>query len=209
MPVIIFGGILGGIATATEVAVLAVIYALIVGVIYYKEIKISELPNQLINLVKLTGSVMFLTGISLVFAWVMAAEHVPEFVGAVIKNMTNSPSVFLLISNITLIFFTGLMDGLPALLIFYPIFRPIAADFGINQLHFALLSIASCGIGLAIPPIGLLLIVISAIGNIGLSQMIKPMIPYVAILVFTLLIIIYLPWITLVLPRIFFPLSGF
>jgi C4-dicarboxylate transporter, DctM subunit len=209
MPVIIFGGILGGVATATEVAVLAVIYAIIIGVLYYRENKWSDLPQQLINVVKITGSVMFLAGVSMVFSWILAAEHVPEFVSSLIKNMTKDPHVFLFISNMTFVFFTALMDGLPALLIFYPVLSPIAMDFGISALHFALLSIACCGIGLTIPPIGMLLIVVSGIGKIELSQVFRPMIPYVAILLVGLMFIIYIPWITLILPRLVFPQAGY
>jgi C4-dicarboxylate transporter DctM subunit len=209
MPVIIFGGILGGIATCTEIAVLAVIYAVLVGVLYYKEIKLRELPYMLINVVLITGSVMFLVGIATSFSWIMASEQFPDFIAAIIKHLTKSPYVFLLISNLTFIFFSGLMDGLPAILIFFPVLYPIAIDFGISPLHFGLLSVACSGVGLVIPPLGLLLIVVSALGKIGLSQVSKPMIPYVAILIVGLLFITYIPWITLVLPRIVFPLAGY
>ena len=209
MPVIIFGGILGGIATTTEVAVLAVIYALIVGVFYYKEIKFRELPHLMMNVVLITGSVLFLAGIAMSFSWIMAAEQFPEFMGQMIKHLTKSPYVFLLISNLILIFFSGLMDGLPALLIFFPVLSPIANDFGINPLHFALLGVACSGIGLVLHPIGMLLIVVSALGKIELSQVSKPMISYVAILIIGLVVITYAPWITLVLPRMVFPLAGY
>jgi len=209
MPVIIFGGILGGIATTTEIAVLAVIYAVLVGVLYYKEIKWRELPYMLINVVRITGSVMFLVGIATSFSWIMASEQFPEFIGSIITPLTKSPYVFLLISNIIFIFSSALMDGIPALIIFFPVLCPVAMDFGINPLHFALLSVACSGIGLVVPPLGLLLIVVSALGRIELSQVSKPMIPYVAILIGGLLIITYIPWITLVLPRIVFPLAGY
>ena len=123
MPVIIFGGILGGVATATEVAVLAVIYAVIAGVYYYKEISWSEFPNLLSNLVRLIGSVMFLAGVATAFSWIMASEQVPELIGGMIKHVTTSPFVFLLICDFIFIFFSGLIDGLPAVLIFFPILR--------------------------------------------------------------------------------------
>jgi C4-dicarboxylate transporter DctM subunit len=209
MPVIIFGGILGGIATTTEVAVLAVMYAVLVGLFYYKEIRWSQLPRLLLDVVRLTGSVMFLAGIAMAFSWIMAAEQVPQLIGSAIKHVTQSPYVFLLISNLVFVFFSGLMDGLPAILIFFPIFSPIAADFGINALHFALLSVACSGIGLVLPPLGMLLIVVSAVGKIELAKVVKPMIPYVAILIVGLIVITYIPWITLVLPRMAFPAAGY
>jgi tripartite ATP-independent transporter DctM subunit len=209
MPVIIFGGILGGVATTTEVAVLAVIYAVIVGLFYYKEIKWPQLPGLLLSMVRLTGSVMFLAGIAMAFSWVMAAEQVPQMIGSAIKQVTQSPHMFLLISNLVFVFFSGLMDGLPAILIFFPILSPIAADFGINPLHFALLSVACSGIGLVLPPLGMLLIVVSAVGKIELTKLVKPMLPYVAILIAGLMVITYIPWITLVLPRMVFSSGGY
>jgi C4-dicarboxylate transporter DctM subunit len=209
MPVIIFGGILGGIATTTEVAVLAVLYAVLVGLFYYKEIKWPQLPGLLLSMVRLTGSVMFLAGIAMAFSWVMAAEQVPQLIGSAIKQITQNPHMFLLISNLVFVFFSGLMDGLPAILIFFPIFAPIAADFGINSLHFALLSVACSGIGLVLPPLGMLLIVVSAVGKIELTKLVKPMLPYVAILIAGLMVITYIPWITLVLPRMVFSSAGY
>jgi C4-dicarboxylate transporter DctM subunit len=152
---------------------------------------------------------MFLVGVATSFSWIMASEQFPDFIGAIIKPLTKSPYVFLLISNLIFIFSSALMDGLPALIIFFPVLYPVAKDFGINPLHFGLLSVACSGIGLVIPPLGLLLIVVSALGRIELSQVSKPMIPYVAILVVGLFLITYIPWITLVLPRIVFPLAGY
>jgi C4-dicarboxylate transporter, DctM subunit len=209
MPVIIFGGILGGVATATEVAVLAVIYAVIAGVYYYKEISWSEFPSLLSNLVRLIGSVMFLAGVATAFSWIMASEQVPELIGGMIKHVTTSPFIFLLICDFIFIFFSGLIDGLPAVLIFFPILAPVATDFGVSPLHFALLTVACSGIGLVVPPLGMLLIIISAIGRINLSRVSRPMIPYVAILIIGLLIITYIPWITLILPRMAFPSGGY
>jgi tripartite ATP-independent transporter DctM subunit len=209
MPVIIFGGILGGVATTTEVAVLAVIYAVIAGVYYYKEIAWSEFPNLLFNLVRLIGSVMFLAGVATAFSWIMASEQVPQLIGGMIKHVTTSPFVFLLICDFIFILFSGLIDGLPAVLIFFPILAPVATDFGVSPLHFALLTVACSGIGLVVPPLGMLLIIISAIGKVNLSRVSRPMIPYVAILIIGLLIITSIPWITLILPRIAFPSGGY
>ena len=154
------------------------------------------------------GSVMFLAGVATAFSWIMASEQVPELIGGMI-NVTTSPFVFLLICDFIFIFFSGLIDGLPAVLIFFPILAPVATDFGVSPLHFALLTVACSGIGLVIPPLGMLLIIISAIGKINLSKVSRPMIPYVAILIIGLLIITYIPWITLILPRMAFPSGGY
>ncbi len=205
MPVIIFGGILGGIATATEVAVLAVLYALIVGLMVYREVKVSDLPKIFVDTVLITGSVGILTGASMLFSWILATQQVPNMVAKVILSFTHNPYVFLVISNLVFIIAAGLMDGLPALLIFFPILHPIAAQLGIHPIHFALLAVASNGIGLILPPIGLVFIVICSIAKVSVSAVIRPMVPYVGILVTSLLVVLLIPWLVLVLPRLLLP----
>jgi tripartite ATP-independent transporter DctM subunit len=205
MPIIIFGGILGGIATATEVSVLAVVYALVVGLLIYREIKPADLPKMLVDSVMTTGSVMFLAGGSMIFAWIMVHEHVPEMVGNVLLFLTNDPRIFLIISVFIFILAAGILDGLPALLIFFPILHPIAQKFGINSLHFALIAVACNGVGLVLPPIGLLLIIVASIGKVSLSSIFKPMLPYVAILIVSLIIITFNSWFVLLLPNLLLP----
>jgi len=205
MPVIIFGGILGGVATATEVAVLAVLYAILVAFIVYKEIKFSELPKIFTNMLLITGSVMFLLGVSASFTYILATQQVPSMVSQLILSFTQSPYVFLLITNLIFIITAALLDGLPALLIFFPIFYPIAKQLGIHPLQFSLLAVASNGIGLILPPVGLLLIVVCGIAKISLSSVFRTMVPYIAILVLSLLVIMFIPWIILVIPKLLLP----
>jgi tripartite ATP-independent transporter DctM subunit len=205
MPVIIFGGILGGIATATEVAVFAVIYAVIVGVMLYKEIKLSDLPKILTQTVMVTGSTMWLTGGSMIFAWILVNKRVPEMVGNMILPFTNNPYVFLVIAIFVFILGAAILDGLPALLIFYPILNPIALKLGVHPIHFATVAVATCGIGLIFPPIGLLLIVVCSIAKASLSSVLKPMIPYIAILIISLIIVAFNPWYVLLLPKLALP----
>jgi tripartite ATP-independent transporter DctM subunit len=204
MPVIIFGGILGGIATATEVAVLAVLYALVVAIILYKEIKFADLPQIFTNSILITGSVMLLLGVSASFTWILATQQVPQMVSKLILSMTTNPYLFLIVTNLVFILAAALLDGLPALLIFFPIFYPTAKQLGIHPLQFSLLAVASNGIGMILPPIGLLLIVVCGIAKTSLSAVFRPMIPYIAILVFTLFVVMFIPWIILVIPRLFF-----
>ena len=205
MPVIIFGGILGGIATATEVAVLAVIYALIVGLMVYQEIKVKDLPKMFVDTVLITGSVGILTGASMLFSWILATQQVPQMVAKVILSYTTNPYLFLVISNLIFIVAAGLMDGLPALLIFFPILYPVSIQLGIHPIHFALLAVASNGIGLVLPPIGLVFIVLCSIAKVSVSMVMRPMIPYVAILVVSLLVVLLIPWLVLILPRLALP----
>jgi C4-dicarboxylate transporter DctM subunit len=205
MPVIIFGGILGGVATATEVAVLAVLYAIIIALLIYKEIKLSDLPKLFTNMLLITGSVMFLLGVSASFTYILATQQVPKMVSQLILSFTQNPYVFLVITNLLFIITAALLDGLPALLIFFPIFYPIAKQLGIHPLQFSLLAVASTGIGLILPPVGLLLIVVCGIAKTSLSSVFRTMIPYIAILALSLLVIMFIPWIILVIPRLLLP----
>lgn len=205
MPVIIFGGILGGVATATEVAVLAVLYAIIIALLIYKEIKLSDLPKLFTNMLLITGSVMFLLGVSASFTYILATQQVPKMVSQLILSFTQNPYVFLVITNLLFIITAALLDGLPALLIFFPIFYPIAKQLGIHPLQFSLLAVASNGIGLILPPVGLLLIVVCGIAKTSLSSVFRTMIPYIAILALSLLVIMFIPWIILVIPRLLLP----
>ena len=205
MPVIIFGGILGGVATATEVAVLGVIYAFIVSLVVYKEITIADLPRLLTDTVLVSGSVMLMTGASVFLGWILAMQHVPEAVGTIIAAFTRDPHVFMLITMCVFIVTTALLDGLPALLIFFPIFFPLSKQLGIHPLQFTLLAVAADGIGLILPPIGVILIVVCGIGKVSLSSTFKPMIPYIAILLLSFLVIMFVPWFIMVIPRMIWP----
>lgn len=205
MPVIIFGGILGGVATATEVAVLAVLYAIIIALLIYKEIKLSDLPKLFTNMLLITGSVMFLLGVSASFTYILATQQVPKMVSQLILSFTQNPYVFLVITNLLFIITAALLDGLPALLIFFPIFYPIAKQLGIHPLQFSLLAVASNGIGLILPPVGLLLIVVCGIAKTSLSAVFRTMLPYIAILILSLLVIMFVPWIILVIPKLLLP----
>jgi C4-dicarboxylate transporter DctM subunit len=205
MPFIIFGGILGGVATATEVAVLGVLYALIVSVFFYKEIRFSGLPKILNDTVLITGSVMLMTGASVFLSWILATQHVPEMVGDLITSFTSNPYIFLLITMFVFILTTALLDGLPALLIFFPIFFPVAKKLGIHPLQYTLLAVAANGIGLILPPIGVLLIVSCGIARTSLSSTFRTMIPYIGILIISFLVILFIPWFIMVIPRMIWP----
>jgi tripartite ATP-independent transporter DctM subunit len=205
MPVIIFGGILGGVATATEVAVLGVLYAIIVSLFVYKEIKVIDLPKIFLETVLVTGSVMVLLGASAGFTYILATQQIPQMIKSLLLSITTNPYVFLVIANFIFIVATALLDGLPALLILFPILFPISNQFGIHPLQFTLLAVAANGIGLIMPPIGLLLIVVCGIARTSLSSVFRTMLPYVAILIASLLVIMFIPWIILVVPRMIWP----
>jgi tripartite ATP-independent transporter DctM subunit len=204
LPVIIFAGIGTGAVTATEVSVVAVIYAFIVGTFVFKEIKFTEIPKMLVNTVVTTGMVMFLVGTSSVLSWIFATNQVPQKLGFWVLNISNSPWIFLLLSNLVFIMIGAALEGLPAIIILIPIFMPLLKQFGVDPTHFCILAVAALGIGIFVPPIGVGLFIACNFGGIDIGKGSKAFLPYLIVLVIGLLIISYVPWFTLVLPKLIF-----
>ncbi|KYH33357.1 TRAP transporter large permease [Neomoorella mulderi] len=202
-PIIIFGGILGGIFTVTEAAAVAVIYALFVGVFVYREITMQKLINILAEAAITTALVVFLIGTASIFSWLLTSQMVPQKLGAFIHTFTSSKIIFLLLSNLVFIIMGGILEGAPALIIFIPIMMPIAQAFGVDPLHYSILAIACVGIGLFLPPIGVGILVACRIAGITVNKVFKAMLPYIVVLLIGLLIITFVPWFSLVLPKIF------
>lgn len=204
LPVIILGGIIGGAATPTEISVIAVLYAFIIGKFLYREIAWSDLVPILTRSVIMTGSVMFLVGTASILSWILSINQIPQKIGELIVHFSSSPLVFLLLCNLCFILIGCVLEGLPAMLILIPIFLPLTAQFGVSQLHFGILSIASLGIGLFLPPLGMGIYIACAFAKLDIGKAIVPFMPYLACLLIGLLIITAFPWFTLVLPNLFF-----
>ncbi len=203
MPGIIFGSIFGGITTVTEAAVVAVLYAAFVGIVVYRQISLAKLPSIILSSTINSAMVMFLVGAATTFSWVLTTQRVPQAVAALITSVAPSPWLFLLVSNLVFIVFGAVLEGLPAMIVFVPVMYPIAMQFGINPLHYGILIIASIGVGVFMPPIGVGLFVACAIAKMNIVDSIKYMAPYLIILVLGLLVVTYVPWFTLVLPQTF------
>jgi tripartite ATP-independent transporter DctM subunit len=204
LPVIILGGIIGGAATPTEISVVAVLYAFILGKFLYKEIKWCDIVPILTRSAIMTGSVMFLCGTASILSWILSVNQIPQRIGEMIIHLSTSPLVFLLLCNLSFILIGCILEGLPAMLILVPIFLPLTAQFGISQLHFGILVIASLGIGLFLPPLGMGIYIACAFAKLDIGKSIVPFMPYLVCLLIGLLIITAFPWFTLVLPNIFF-----
>jgi tripartite ATP-independent transporter DctM subunit len=204
LPVIILGGIIAGAATPTEISVVAVLYAFIIGKFLYKEIQWSNIVPILIRSVIMTGSVMFLVGTASILSWILSVNQIPQRIGELIVHFSSSPLVFLLLCNLSFILIGCVLEGLPAMLILVPIFLPLTAQFGVSQLHFGILSIASLGIGLFLPPLGMGIYIACAFAKLDIGKAIVPFMPYLVCLLIGLFIITAFPWFTLVLPSIFF-----
>ena len=203
MPVIIFGGIFSGIFTATEAASVATIYAFIVSVFVYKEITLKDVEKTLVDTAILTGVVCLLVGAASGFSWILATHQVPNILGNFIGSVSEGRAVFLILTIALFLFFGMLLDGLPAILIFFPILYPIAISLGIHPIHFGVLVIAVVGISNVAPPIGLCLVIICSLARISLTDTIRPLIPYISILVIDLVVIAFWPWLILFLPNLF------
>jgi C4-dicarboxylate transporter DctM subunit len=201
-PVIILGGILGGIVTPTEAGMIGVIYALILGVFVYREIKPRDLMPILVNTASLTGMILLLVGTASLLSWIFAAEQVPGLLADFIMKLSGSSAPFLLITIAVFVVFGAFLEGLPALIIFTPILFPIIKHFDIIPLHYGIIMITALGIGLFLPPMGIGFLIAAALGRVNVGNATRVYTPYLLVLLIGALIIAFVPWFTLVLPRI-------
>jgi C4-dicarboxylate transporter DctM subunit len=204
MPVIIFGGILGGVCTPTEAAVLAVVYGLVVSMFVYREISLRKLADVLLDTGVVTGQVMIMVGMASVFGWILTREQVPQALAGVINSMGGGKILFLFMINVAFLFLGAVLEGVPALIMTVPILLPIASTFGVDPVHFGIILIANMGIGLFLPPIGLGVFIGCSIGKITVSEIAKPLFPYLAVNFATVLLITYWPGLTMIVPKLLF-----
>ena len=204
MPVIIFGGILGGICTPTEAAVLAVVYGLIVSMLVYREITLDQLLGVILETGVITGQVMILVGMATVLGWILTREQVPQALAGFIHYLGGGKNLFLFLINICFLFLGAILEGVPALIMTVPILLPLATQFGIDPVHFGIVLIANMGIGLFLPPIGLGALIGCSIGNVTLSEVARPLFPYLAVNFAMVLLLTYWPWLTMVIPTLVF-----
>ena len=203
MPAIIFGGILGGIMTPTEASVVAVLYAAVVGLFVYREIKWSQLPEILIQSAAVTGAVGLLLATAGVISWFLTVQQLPAVLIGLMTIVPGSSLVFLVITAIVFIFFGAVVEGLPAVVILLPSLLPVATRLGIDPIHYAIVIVAAVGIGLFLPPVGVGLFIACGIANISVDRATRVVLPFIVVLCVGLAIIIVTPWFTLVLPRLF------
>jgi C4-dicarboxylate transporter DctM subunit len=203
MPVIIFGAILGGIADPTEAAVLAVIYAFIVGVFVYKEVTLRQLPKILVDSAVTSGVVIFMVGTASSFSWLLAVQQVPAQLADAMLGLSSQAWVFFVISIVVFIVLGALLEGLPAVIICLPIFLPIVQRLGIDPMHYSIVVVAAIGLGLFLPPVGVGLYIAASFASLRVEQTIRAMLPYVLVLFAGILVLIAFPWLTLVAPKLY------
>lgn len=199
---IVVGGIVGGVFTATEASVIAVFYAMILALIY-GDIRIKDFPSLLLTSAKTTAVVMFLICTSMAMSWLFSFESIPELMTGFLLEQFDNKWVIFLIINIILLVIGTFMDITPAVLIFTPIFLPVVVSLGMDPVHFGIVMVLNLCIGLCTPPVGTILFVGSGVAKISVSQVIKPLLPFLAIMVLVLLLVLYIPQITMFLPSLF------
>lgn len=199
--VIVIGGILSGVFTATEGSAIAVVYSLALSFIY-RSIKMKDLPAILISSVKMTAIVIFMIGVSSIMSWVMAFTKIPEVIASTLLSLTGSPVIILLIMNIVLLFVGTFMDPTPAVLIFTPIFLPICQSFGMHAVQFGIMMVLNLCIGTITPPVGPILFTGCKVGEVTIEQVIKTLLPYFAVTVVVLLLVTYIPAVSMTVPNL-------
>ena len=199
--VVVIGGIVGGIFTATEGSAIAVVYALILG-ICYRNITVKSFWNIVVDSAKMSGMVVFLIGVSNILGWVMAFLQIPQAVSAALLGLTDNYIVILLIMNVILMIAGTFMDVTPAILIFTPLFLPIVKTFGMHPVHFGLILVYNLCIGNITPPVGNTLFVAIKVGNTTLSKTIPYMLWYYAAILLGLLLVTYVPFFSTGLPTL-------
>jgi tripartite ATP-independent transporter DctM subunit len=204
-PVIILGGILGGVFTPTEAAAVAAAYALFIGLFVLKTLKVREIPDVLMRASMTSAVVLLLVGAAMAFKTVVSLSHAPEQLAAAILGMSDNPLILLFLINILLFIVGMFLDAGPAIIILGPILGPIFTSMGVDPVHFAIIMSVNLTVGLATPPMGLVLFVASSVSGERVETIARAILPFLAVEVFVIFLITYIPAISMTIPR----LAGF
>ena len=204
-PVIILGGILGGVFTPTEAAAVAVAYALIIGLFVLNTLKFSELPDVLTRAGITSAVVLLLVGAAMSFKTVVSLSHAPELLAEFILSLTENPLLLLFLINLLLFVVGMFLDAGPAIIILGPILGPVFLGLGVEPIHFAIIMSVNLTVGLATPPMGLVLFVAAAVSREKVATIAKAILPFLAVEIFVIFLITFVPALSLTIPR----LTGF
>ena len=200
--IIVIGGIIGGIFTATEGSVVAVVYSLLLSLFGYKSIKLKEIPRILKESAEMTGIIIFLIGVSSIMSWVMAFTNIPSLVSEGLLAISDNKFVILFIINIILLIVGTFMDMTPACLIFTPIFLPVCTALGMNTIHFGIMMIFNLCIGTITPPVGTTLFVGVKVGKVKIETVFRQLLWYFLAIFIVLMLVTYIPQLSLWLPSL-------
>jgi len=203
-PVIIVGGIMSGIFTATESAVVAADYSLLVGLFIYRELKLKNLPSIVAKAATTSAIVMFIIANASVFGWILAFEQIPQAITTSFVSITKDPVLLLLIINLLLLVIGTFIETASALIIFVPLLVPLIPHLGIDPVQFGVLIVLNLAIGMLTPPMGICLIVSCSIAGISLEKVSRAVMPFVIVMIVDLMIVSFVPFITTYIPGLFF-----
>lgn len=199
-PVIIIGGIVGGVFTLTEASVVAVVYALVVGRLVYRELTLKGLYTSMVNAATTASIIMFIVATASGVAWFLNSERVPQMIAAFLSQLTKNPMIFMLIINVFLLVVGSVMDLTPALLILGPILCPVSKLYGIDPIYFGVVMVTNLAIGLVTPPVGNCLYIATAVAKVPVTEVIVEIWPFLIALVAVLLLITFFPFLITWLP---------
>lgn len=201
-PVIILGGIVTGVATPTEAGVVAVVYAFLVATLIYKELKLSQVPDILVEAIKGTSIIMMVVGGATAAAYLITTAHIPQLLSNTLLSITTNVYVMMLLVNILLLLVGCVMDMGPAILILAPILMPLLETFGIDPIYFGVLMTVNLCIGLLTPPVGNVLYVGCGLSKLSMLQLSRAMLPFISVMVAVLLLITYVPGLIMFIPNL-------
>lgn len=202
MTFLILYGILGGVFTPTEASIIAVLYAIVVGKYVYKELTFNQIPKVMVESLRMTAAIMVLVGFANLFAWIMASEQIPQLIAESILSISTNKILVILMINILLLFVGTFMETIAALVILFPVLLPVATGVGMDPLQFGVMAVLNLVIGLTTPPVGVCLFVAAGISKITLIQATKAILPFLAVSIVVLLLVSYIPAISLFLPSL-------
>jgi tripartite ATP-independent transporter DctM subunit len=203
MPFIILGGIFLGIFTPTEAAAVAAAYALIVGIFIYRKMRLKEIPRVLFNAAYSSGTLFFVIACASILGWAFAMMQVPQQVLALFSGLKDYPVLILLIMNIFLLWMGMWLDVTANILLFAPIMAPLAYSIGIDPIHFSMIFVVNVNLGNITPPVGIILFATQAVGKVKMESLVKELMPFLMIKIVILLLVTYVPFCTLWLPKLF------
>lgn len=203
--IIIIGGIVAGVFTPTEAAGIAAAYSFLLGVIYYKELKVREIPDIVLEVAMTTGMVALMIATASALGWFFAIQGVPKAIGDFILSITNNVYIILFVINLLLLFVGTWLDLSPAVIIFTPILLPIVVQLGIDPVHFGVIMVVNLAIGLFTPPVGVCLFLACGLAEISITDTIKAFIPFFIAMVVVLLLITYIPQLVMFMPNLLMP----
>ena len=201
-PIIILGGILGGVFTPTEAAAVAVLYSFILGMFIYQELSIKAMADVFIQSGMTTAVLLLIIGMANIFAWVLTSEQIPTKIAQAMLSLTSNPYIILMMINLFLIFIGMFLEGGAAIIILAPTLLQVSNAVGIDPLHFGFVMVLNLAIGLLTPPLGVCLFVVCGVTRIDLSVIVRSVIPFLLVEFGVLVVSTYFPWIILFIPNL-------